>query len=317
MIGQWKGYLEQNLVGWNLPSHGHWKFIVYNNYQPNVSNIDLLWFHGTDDFPRIVTKLCRHKNVGQREFDNLTRAHRCVPQVVPKPLAFVPHGEFWALWMEGVPGSALPPHAYTPAVLQSAAGMVSSMHDALRDRSGRSAPDRYRRLVVDPFKAVSEYRSDPAIAAACAKVRAAIPERWLESMPVIPQHGDLFPGNLLFHGDQCSVVDWESFGTIDLPMYDLLTLLLSLLARQSEAPEHWDSRIAAQAPGLMDRYVGELELSNEDISLLLPLTLVNWFHLQWTDGRIKFAERMYGTISQYLKEPASWKKLFPRAPIAV
>jgi hypothetical protein len=39
------------------------------------------------------------------------------------------------------------------------------------------------------------------------------------------------------------------------------------------------------------------------------LTLVNWFHLQWSDGRRAFSERMYRTMERYFSAADLWDGL--------
>src|ERR1700687_1152359 len=107
MIAKWKAFLRERAPEWNLPREGEWNFLFHNNYQPHYSNINLLWFHGRDKFPRAVTKVFRTPEIPKREFDNLSRAHGNGRDVVPRPLHFGQQEDFWTLWMEGVPGLRL------------------------------------------------------------------------------------------------------------------------------------------------------------------------------------------------------------------
>jgi thiamine kinase-like enzyme len=127
---------------------------------------------------------------------------------------------------------------------------------------------------------------------------------------MIPQHGDLFLDNLLTDGKRWHVVDWETFGSIDLPFYDLFTLLLSALSSEGETPDRWKPALAAATPGLTADYVCRLDLNAADIPVLLPLSLANWFHLQWSDGRAEFAGRMYKKIEHYFEHPEQWNRVF-------
>ncbi len=128
-------------------------------------------------------------------------------------------------------------------------------------------------------------------------------------LPVVPQHGDFFSGNLLLHRKQWHIVDWESFGFIDLPLYDVLTFFLSLLQTGEGDAEAWSPSLAANIPALMSWYAEQFGLSRKDMALLLPLTLMNWFHLQWTDGRRAFATRTYKAIENYFRNPESWERI--------
>ena len=68
-----------------------------------------------------------------------------------------------------------------------------------------------------------------------------------------------------------------------------------------------------QAPELVESYAAKLGLSPAAVSLLLPLTLANWCHLQWCDGRKPFVDWMYKTIQQYFEAADQWQRAFIRS----
>ena len=289
---------------------GTWKCLFNNNYQPHYTCFNLLWFHDRGEFPRVVTKVHREPGILQREYQNLTRVHACAPALVPKPLHLGLQDEFWMLWMDGVPGWRINPKDVSPAKLRSLIAMVTSLHGAVRDSNSLPNPDRYRQIVGGPLDTVARYGESASVKAGCAGVAARCSADWVRTLAVIPQHGDLFFSNILAHRGQWRVVDWESFGTIDFPFYDVFTLLLSLLRPGGDTPEQWDAALVKQAPVLMASYARALGLSVAGIPLLLPLTLANWFHLQWTDGRQEFCDRMYTTIQHYFEHPDGWESAF-------
>jgi thiamine kinase-like enzyme len=182
------------------------------------------------------------------------------------------------------------------------------MHSAVR-KSGIQDPDRYRRLILEPLNTVAQFGASASIRDGCASVLNRVSMDWLKALPAIPQHGDLFPSNILTHRREWYVVDWESFGMVNLPFYDLLTLLLSLLQTEAETPDKWHPSLTKQAPLLIGDYARQLGL-RADIPLLLPLTLANWFHLQWVDGRKEFVTRMYRTIEHYFDHRELWESVF-------
>jgi Ser/Thr protein kinase RdoA (MazF antagonist) len=209
--------------------------------------------------------------------------------------------------MEGVPGVRF----WDPssARLRSLVEMVISLHQALR--SGVAVqPDRYRRSVSDPLASLLEFDNAAAVREGCAGLAERIAPAWLDALPVIPQHADLFLDNILTDGQQWHIVDWESFGSTDFPFYDLGTVLVSRLRTGGETPQHWDAALAAQTPALVKRYAEKIGLLSADIRLLLPLTLVNWFHLHWCDGRRAFTRRMYHVITHYFEHTSTWEEVF-------
>ena len=310
MIQQWKALLEERATDWNLPGGGSWNSLLLNYYYPQGANIILLWFHNGGKFPQVVTKLCTEESVLTHEFQNLKSVYSHVPTCVPRPLDLVKQGRYLGLWMEAVPGICSLLQDYRPPHLREVAEMLADVHRGLRNDSAEAGWERYRRMVLDPLATLAQLGSAPAVLKGCAELRSRISTEWLDSLPVIPQHGDLFPGNLLVHEGRWRMVDWESFGIVDFPFYDLLTLLIALLTAGGEILGGWDQDLVRQIPGLIERYAQNLGLNAETVSLLLPLTLANWIHLQWCDGRKKFTDRMYQTFEHYFEHPDRWQQVF-------
>jgi aminoglycoside phosphotransferase (APT) family kinase protein len=310
MIGAWKNILLENAAEWRLPAGGEWNFLVHNNYHPHGSYLNILWFHNGGQFPRVVVKCSSDAAEVKREFENARLAHQCAPDVVPAPLHVGHQGELWGFWMEGVPGSVLrTAGGLAPRVSHSLADMVASLHSAVR-REGRPDPDRYRRMVQEPLAAVARFGSSASVLAGCSRLAAEVSPQWVASLPSIPQHGDLYAGNILSHRDRWYIVDWENFGQIDLPFFDLLTLFYSLLRDSGKTPETWDPDLMDHLPSLIRAYAQRLGLSTGDISLLLPLTLANWFNLHLKQNRKAFTEDMYQAIQTYFETPQPWERAF-------
>jgi aminoglycoside phosphotransferase (APT) family kinase protein len=317
MISQWKAFLQEKVAEWNLPPDGKWNFLFLNVYHPDGCNLDVLWFHDAGEFPLVVTKLCRDERILRWEFENLTRVHSCAPVWTPKPLSFEHQAGFWALWMEGVPGSTYLSPECPPAVLTSIVEMLAALHGAIRDRGDWPSKDRCRRMVWEPLESLERFSKVASVEAGCAKLRASISAEWVDSLPIVPQHGDLFQGNLLSHGNQWRVVDWENFGRVDFPFFDLLTLLFSILRARGETPETWDPVLVKQVPSLIEFYTQKMGLSSADVTRLLPLALANWFYLQRLDRHAQLADNIHKTIQNYFEHAHLWEKVFvPSCPPA-
>lgn len=310
MLTKWKSFLQANAADWQLPATENWQVLVHNNYHSHYAGLNLFWFAPRDRFPRVVTKLCRQPELLKREFSNLSHAYSCASTLVPRPLHVGADGNYWALWMGGVEGVPLVPRACWKApVLRSMVAMLGSLHRAL-GKAASGSDHRHERMVTVPLKTLAEFRSSPAVRELCLTVAEKASAAWLASQPAIPQHGDLFRSNILNSGHQWHVVDWESFGMLDLPGYDLLTLLCSLLLESGPEPEKWNPRLLREVPSLLRIYAEQVGLVLADIPLLLPLTLANWFHLQWRDGRREFINRMYGIIQNYADHMDQWHSNF-------
>lgn len=311
MIDHCKRTLLARASEWQLPVDGKWTFLFHNNYQPSGSSINLLWFHGNEPFPNAVAKICRSAHLLEREGRSLTTAHRAVGKHVPRPLDFYSAEGFWVLWMSGVPGFRVPPRRrYARAELIGAVDMVVSIHGALKSEHPEGCSDRHERMVAKPLKAVAEFGNSPAVRAGCAALAEATAGSYLRGLPVIPQHGDLFLDNVLHFRDQWHVVDWESFGAVDLPFYDLLTLLLSVLGTFGELPANVDGKVVQQIPFLAERYATGIGLPETLISTLLPLTLVNRFYLNWIEKRDRLTDRLYRGIEGFFTHKQTWDEIF-------
>lgn len=309
MVRQLNTFLSQQSAGWGLPSSGAWNFWFYNNSHPHCTNLDVMWFHDDDAFPRVVTKLDRKPDSLAREFENLTSVYSRLPNLVPRPLHFGRWDQYWALWMEGVPGAPFGA-AGSARTLDTVVAALVSFHAAVRRRPCRPEPSRYRRMVQDPLEDAARCASSPVARAGCERLLHTIDPLWLDSLPVIPQHGDFYPHNVTFQRGQLRVLDWETFGAVDLPLYDMATFLVSLPTLAESAFLTFDEEMLREAPAAIARYADTFGLTHSELELLLPLILVNWRRLMCLDGREKFVARMDRMLEHYFEHTTLWRKVF-------
>jgi aminoglycoside phosphotransferase (APT) family kinase protein len=310
VIGIWKQFLVQRAEEWSLPSSGDWKVLAHNNYHPACSNLNLLWFHGDDAYPRIVTKMCRDDAALKAEFDSLRKVHERAAPWVPRPFHFGIQGSYWGLWMEGMPGCRLQAaDAGSPSILSAAVKMLAGVHNRLKE-SGPADPKRHTNRVSEPLRLLEGFGQSAVVRSACSELERRSSPEWLAAWPIIPQHGDLCVGNVIYLREQWSIVDWETFGIVDLPFYDLFTLLFSLLRSGGVTPDKWDASLVRQIPEAVACYAALTGLPTAGLSVLLPLSLVNWFHVQWMYGRRAFLDLMYLTMEHYFSNVDEWERIF-------
>lgn len=304
MIGQWKGILTANAREWDLPADGRWKFLVHNNYQPNYSGLNIFWFHNDSRDPLVVTKIFPEPSLANREFQNLVDAHGCAPGEVPKPYGLFEQRQLWGLWMSGVSGSPLT----SPLLLSDA--LVDRLCDTLvAIQKGVAAirpanPGRYQESVCAPLEFAME--RCPSIADGCRRTLQAYGNGKLDRLPALPQHGDLYSGNLIVDKDQkWGIVDWELFGKVDLPFYDVLRFLLSL--DSAPAPDRWNASVRRYAQRLIARYADALQIERREFTCLLPLLLANWHYRQpLAEGKAFALE----ALKDYFARPTAWERAF-------
>jgi len=249
MIGEWKAVLAANARQWNLPTEGRWKFFVHNNYQPNYSGVNIFWFHNEGRDPLVVTKIFPESSLAKQEFQNLTDAHGCASGEVPKPYGLLEHQQSWSLWMSGVSGSPLTLELLSDSLIDRLGDtLVTIQKGVASKRSAR--PSRHRESICAPLELAVERSS--AIAEGCRRTLGAYTNGTLDRIPVLPQHGDLYSKNLIIGQDgKWGIVDWELFGNIDLPFYDVMRFLFSLDTER--APDRWNVAVQRYARRLMAR----------------------------------------------------------------
>jgi hypothetical protein len=313
VIEDWKRILSTSAAEWGLPADGEWNFLFHNNYQPASSTINLLWFHQNDEFPRAVTKMCREPDILTREFRTLQTVYKMAPDCAPRPLHLGCADGFWMLWMEGIPGRRISTRRHYPAsMLIPALDAIATIHRGVNRGIENSTADRHARMVAAPIDAVLQCEISSAVRAGCLALREMVTADWLHALPVIPQHGDLYLDNVLCYRKECHIVDWENFGLIDLPFYDVLTLLLSFLRASGDTPDRWAPALAKEMPMLLDRYARGLQLEGPMPSALLSLTLVNRFYLHWIEKRSAAAAVMYTELAHHFEHTAFWQEVFLR-----
>jgi hypothetical protein len=313
MIERWQSVLTERAGEWSLPAGDGWDFLFHNNHQPGCSTINVLWFHRKGRYPAAVSKLCRQSEALAAEFANLKTVYGEVPRHSPRPLDLVCMHGFWTLWMTGVPGMRIPPrNEYPASVLVPVVDMISSVHRTFRRQSEGDSAVREERLVRKPLDALTGFGTSEAVREGCARLAGSSSVR-LQGLPSIVQHGDLFLDNILHDGRDYRIVDWETFGAIDLPFYDLFTVLLSITRGSAETPDRANPAVLRQIPALVERYADALALPRELAPGVLPLTLANWFYLHWLNGRQAIMHTMYGMIDHYFRHRNEWNEaLFGR-----
>lgn len=94
-------------------------------------------------------------------------------------------------------------------------------------------------------------------------------------LPSVPQHGDFWPRNLLRVGESWRILDFESCGEVDLPLFDLFHLIRGSWGLVGELKpgawiEHWadvDGR-ADSLGAFAGRYLSRMEMSQIESALV-------------------------------------------------
>lgn len=304
-----KTFLLAHANKWGIRRHADWNFLLFNNYQPSGTTVVLFWFQGENNSPDFVTKVFYNRALAEQEYRNLETAYGCCPAVAPKPLCIEDNGRISAVWMTGVPGAPKDLRSSNATALENLVDLVASVHRALVQSFESTPDDRYRRLVLDPLQSLQHAGASKGTIAGYFQLRNSVTPEWLDMQPRIPQHGDLSGNNLLFARGQWHIVDWEYFGRVDLPMFDVVTLMASVFCSRANPGIH-DSILKTPISRLIQRYADSMMLTREQTALLIPLALLNWFHLQYSLGHKQFSAWFLPVVEDYFSRTDGWKRVF-------
>jgi len=117
----------------------------------------------------------------------------------------------------------------------------------------------------------------------------SVAERWnteeglseLESLGAVPQHGDFVVNNVGTKGSRLIVFDWEDFGKVSLPGFDLCTLAMSLA--DAEVPGITFERYGRGSDRLLSFLkpaCGAIGLDIDQFWRLVPLYLLTFLYLK-------------------------------------
>lgn len=194
--------------------------VSYRN--PKVSFMAL-----RDGNPYLFIKTTRFARDGayiQQVFEGLSRAHEIVkkyPKLSNVPVPF---------WREEVSGHAVSAETVVDGRPMDRAN-ADQVCQALFWLDGFIAAGQHKQLSVSELEQGLKTAYDEAGIGTEARdglggaFKEAVESWGQSSVPVCAAHGDFTHSNILFSEKGIGVIDWDGFGTIDAPLFDLLTLL--------------------------------------------------------------------------------------------
>jgi hypothetical protein len=218
------------------------------------------------------------------------RAWQDHPAIVPRPLGHRVDGGWSIMVTDGVHHRVL----HRSAVLGSRwrrRGTMSSqlcMYFQRKGTHGGPHDEAEQARLVQRVAAHFEGGPYARIATACIRQAQA---SGVESMPTQAQHGDFVLNNLGQHDGRLVVFDWEDYGRVGLPGFDICTLCLSLLGEDADALRRVMSARAPQAQVLDDVLARACQAQGIELDRfrrLIPFYLLVFLYLK----------RNYGTAVQ-------------------
>jgi len=256
-------------------------YSLYNNRGGATSSILVFGFTAGKARPAVTVKLSRDRERALREYTALGRLAPKLPQRVPKPYLMGECRGWTFLAMEGMAGRSV-----AAAKISRFLTLIMEVLVALH-REGDEGPMTHAEVATEiegPLRAFErDYASGPTeLEGLCEAVKTDLAGLKDVPLPRVAQHGDFTLGNLLA-GPKRSVVvvDWEEFGQIRTPAYDLSVLFSNLPRRDPFAKRRlrkaWFRTLAA--------YAAATGLNPRWLSVLVPVSMMRFVLFCASEGR--------------------------------
>jgi hypothetical protein len=210
------------------------------------------------------------------EYENHCNAWRAFPQYVAEPLGRCVDGEWEIFVVRGIPHRSVPAGAVASGTSSLVSELVAFMNAS--SKSARVATPRESHTAM--LRRIHERTNDLICAEIVAEWIAAEP---LDELPHIQQHGDFVVNNLGLTDSGLCVFDWEDYGRIALPGFDLCTLLASDAKFDPDAMRNLIPRTGHGTnvyADLLDQACPKIGLTPETFLKLIPLYLVMFLDLK-------------------------------------
>jgi len=291
--------------GWCRPPI---QVLMYNNFGPadvegTLISVLLFLFQKKDRQPSVVIKLNQDMNAHCREYEALCTIQRVMNGLAPAPLFSESYGDWGIIGMSSLYGKCLSGWDERVNVLPIVGDRLLSCHLRLRGAMQEITHFLSSEQVQKILKTVN---GSPALLNQAVDVWASVCSGLTNlSLPCIAQQGDFCFPNILFHGKNIFFLDWEDFGEITIPGYDLFCLLLSFYFPNEgqQAKRFFQDRVFLKhARQCVDRYFRGIGIPKELARKLFEFTLIQQFLSSYQKKRLStelFAQR----LMEYLKDP--------------
>jgi aminoglycoside phosphotransferase (APT) family kinase protein len=264
-----------------LRTDGSLAYSLYNNRGGATSSILVFGFTAGKARPAVTVKLSRDRERALREYTALGRLAPKLPQRVPKPYLMGECRGWTFLAMEGMAGRSVAA-AKISRFLTSIIDVLVALH-----REGDEGPMSQAELATEIEGPLRAFERDYALGRTeleelCDAVKTDLAGLKDVPLPRVAQHGDFTLGNLLA-GPKRSVVvvDWEEFGQIRTPAYDL-TVLFSNLPRRDPFAKR---RLRKACFRALTAYAAATGLNPRWLSVLVPVSMMRFVLFCASEGR--------------------------------
>lgn len=213
----------------------------------------------------------------QREFECQTISHAALPEYVPAPLAFGEAKGLSLLASEGVP------HAKLTATAMRGAGarLFCGIKEYARRSAGTFATQQWTSAHHQELEKVLIRLDDKKLAALLESYISRLGVEQMLLLPHIRQHGDLVVSNIGVTTRGMVIFDWEDFGRVELPGFDIALLLVSSLDYDVALLRRWfELREPRELDDIIIAAADDLGFSRPMLWGLLPVYLAHFLYLK-------------------------------------
>lgn len=260
------------------------KYLVYNNIGNGNTAIIVLLFRNQEKTPFLVVKISRREDLVSREFNAIKEIQSILPQIVPEPYFMTQIDSYYGMVVSYVQGKKISDG--TPAKEEKTLKIVDLLVELhLRLYKGRSLnEDELKAFVIHQIDKLATLPSAERFVEPRTHLKKALQEMsGKKLLPRIPQHGDFCFNNLLIKEEQIVIIDWENYGQVCLPLYDLCTLFFAYREeRFCLLPE--DGATRSLFATSIRKYCSDFNLNRDSVHLLVPLFFIYFFFLRQSDN---------------------------------
>ncbi len=263
------------------------QFLIYNNFDPVISSMLLFLFSAGEKSPGVVIKICKTAGIIKKEYGNLRILKNQLNSLVPEPLFFNRIDSFEVMAMEMVKGNHLDNLSVKSNLLSLIVDKMIIFHKTVQ--KGNLEHNQLNELINQSLNSINSKDKNSPLRSFYSNIIKELSENFDHfNFPKIPQHGDFFISNILFNSNGIYILDWEDFGQICIPGYDLYFLLLDLFANERFLAERLPHKIMKIKNSIKDnikKYFESFSIPLKYSRFIFIITLLKQFEYSYRLGR--------------------------------
>lgn len=231
------------------------------------------------------------------EYEALRIAHEAIPGNVPQPVGLYQKAGLEILICRGIRHKKVRSLQTHGDIIQKEIGaIVKGSKVFFREEKPSSPHTQQLMTVFDHFK-------NHPLSIAMRDWLKNLNPRMINSLPHVKQHGDFTLYNMGVAGNKLIIFDWEDFGKISIPGFDLCCLAVNSVTRFSPMRIERISEKSAyqkEVMGIITCYCKELPLDQETFFNLYPIYLFYFLYLKdkygYSPEIVKITEKLLAAV---------------------